>query len=274
MPPVEPERSRWWIPVVVIGGILLAIAGVLWLFASDVLGGKDEVSPTPVPVEVPNVVDMRVRQAEQTLLGEGFTLGDRISQPIEDPATQVAGTVVAQDPAAGEQAEKGSPVTLTVLVPPEAVTIPPTEGGTVEEAQAALEAAGFNVLGTQDQASDTIDVGFVVGTDPAAGTDQPFGSDVTILVSTGPGTVMVPDVVCSNLGQAKGRIQDAGLFPVVAPDTMPPNPLCPNGNKVVATDPAAGEQAQTGDQVLIYLPGPPPSPSGPTGGTGPTGPTA
>ena len=274
MPPVEPERSRWWIPVLVIGGILLAIAAVLWLFASDVLDGKDETSPTPVLVDVPNVVDMRVRDAETELLDQGLAVGDRINQVIEDPATQEAGTVVAQDPAAGEQVEEGTPVILTVLVAPDAVAIPPTEKLTPEAAQAALGAAGFNVVGTEEQASDTIDVGFVIGTDPAGGTDQPFGSDVTILVSTGPGTVTVPDVVCFNLGQAKARIQDAGLFPVVATDTMPPNPLCPNGNKVVATDPAAGEQAQTGDQVLIYLPGAPPSPTGPTGGTGPTGPTA
>ena len=178
--------------------------------------------------------------------------------------------VFDQDPSAGEEVAEGTPVTLTVLVAPDAVTIPPTEGKTPEDAQLELETAGFEVAGFEDQPSETVDVGFVVGTDPAAGTDAPFGSPVTILVSTGPGLVTVPDVVCFNLGQAKARIQDEGLFPVVAPDTMPPNPLCPNGNKVVDTDPGPNEQAQTGDQVLIYLPGPGPSPTGPTGPTGPT----
>ena len=272
MPPVEPEEgSRWWVPVIVIGIILLAIAALLWLFASDVLNGKEEVSPTPVLVQVPNVIGERVREAEQILLDEGLTVAeDRIEQPIEDPATQEPGMVFDQDPSAGEEVAEGTPVTLTVLVAPDAVTIPPTEGKTPEDAQAELETAGFEVAGFEDQPSETVDVGFVVGTDPAAGTDAPFGSPVTILVSTGPGVVTVPDVVCFNLGQAKARIQDEGLFPVVAPDTMPPNPLCPNGNKVVDTDPGPNEQAQTGDQVLIYLPGPEPSPTGPTGPTGPT----
>jgi serine/threonine-protein kinase len=271
MPPVEPEGSRWWIPVVVIGAILLAIAGLLWLFASDVLNGKEETSPTPVLVQVPNVIGERVREAEQILLDEGLTVAeDRIEMPIDDPATQEPGMVFDQDPSAGEEVAEGTPVTLTVLVAPDAVTIPPTEGKTPEDAQLELETAGFEVAGFEDQPSETVDVGFVVGTDPAAGTDAPFGSPVTILVSTGPGLVTVPDVVCFNLGQAKARIQDEGLFPVVAPDTMPPNPLCPNGNKVVDTDPGPNEQAQTGDQVLIYLPGPGPSPTGPTGPTGPT----
>lgn len=271
MPPVEPGGSRWWIPVVVIGLLLAAIGVVLWLFASNVLGGKDETSPTPTLVEVPNVVEMRVRDAEQTLLGEELKIApERISQVIEDPTTQEAGTVVAQDPAAGDQVEAGTEVTLTVLVAPDAVAIPLTEGRTPEDAQAALEAAGFNVLGTQDRASATIDVGKVIGTDPAAGTDQPFGSDVTILVSTGPGTVTVPDVVCFSYGQAKGKIQDADLVPVLAPETMPPNLLCSNGSKVVATDPAADTPVQPGSEVLIYLPGAAPSPTGPTGATGPT----
>ena len=272
MPPVEPEEgSRWWVPVIVIGIILLAIAALLWLFASDVLNGKEEVSPTPVLVQVPNVIGERVREAEQILLDEGLTVAeDRIEQPIEDPATQEPGMVFDQDPSAGEEVAEGTPVTLTVLVAPDAVTIPPTEGETPEDAQAALEAAGFTVAGLEDQASDTVDVGFVVGTDPAAGTDAPFGSPVTILVSTGPGVVTVPDVICYNLGQAKARISDAGLVPVVASETLPQNPLCPNGNKVVDTDPGPNEQAQTGDQVLIYLPGPEPSPTGPTGPTGPT----
>jgi serine/threonine-protein kinase len=160
-----------------------------------------------------------------------------------------------------------------VYVEPGEVTIPTVEGMSPEQAQAALEAAGFVVVGTEDQPSDTIDVGKVIDTDPPAGTSAEFGSDVMIIVSTGRGTVTVPDVICYNLGQAKARISDAGLVPVVASETLPPNPLCPNGNKVVDTDPGPNEQAQTGDQVLIYLPGPGPSPTGPTGGTGPTGPT-
>jgi serine/threonine-protein kinase len=106
--------------------------------------------------------------------------------------------------------------------------------------------------------------GDVVGTDPAAGTDAPFGSEITIFVSTGPGQRTVPDVVCFSLGQAKARIQDAGLEAAVADEQLPPNPLCPNGNKVVDTDPAANTQVEAGSPVLIYLPSSEP-PTGPTG---------
>ncbi|HSD48925.1 MAG TPA: protein kinase, partial [Actinomycetota bacterium] len=244
MPPPEPERSRWWIPVVVIGLILAAIALLLWLFASDILGGED-TSPTPTLVVVPSVVGDRVRVAEQTLVDAGLKVAEeRIEVPLDDPATQVPGTVIEQDPAADVEVTEGTAVTLTVLVAPDSVTIPPTERLSPDEAQAALEAAGFVVAGFEDQASDTVPEGDVVGTDPAAGADAQFGSEVTIFVSTGPGQRTVPDVVCFSLGQAKARIQDAGLEAVVADEQLPPNPLCPNGNKVVDTDPAANMQVE------------------------------
>ncbi|HEU4354422.1 MAG TPA: protein kinase, partial [Actinomycetota bacterium] len=249
MPPTEPERSRWWIPVLVIGLIVAAIALLLWLFASDILGG-DETSPTPTLVVVPSVVGDRVRVAEETLTGAGLTVADeRIEVPIDDPATQVPGTVIDQDPAADEEVVEGTAVTLTVLVAPDSVTIPPTERLSPDDARATLEAAGFVVAGFEDQPSDTVPEGDVVGTDPAAGADAPFGSEVTILVSTGAGQRAVPDVVCFSLGQAKGRIQDAGLVPVVADEQLPPNPLCPNGNKVVDTDPAPNTPVEAGSQV-------------------------
>ena len=236
LPPPEPERSRWWIPALVIGLLLAAIGVLLWLFASDILGGGPKSSPTPTLVEVPNVVGMRVRAAEQALLEAGLQVGERIDQPITDPATQRPGIVVDQDPPASEQVPKGTPVDLTVLVPPETVTIPPTEGMTVDEARALLESLGFVVAGTREEPS-SIEAGKVVGTDPPAGTPAPYRSEVTIVVSSGPAPVTVPDVVCFSLGQAKAKIQDAGLVPVVASETKPPNPLCPKGSKVVDTDP-------------------------------------
>lgn len=266
LPAPEPERPRRWIPVLVIGLLLAAIGVLLWLFASDILGGRPRPSPTPKLVEVPSIIGMRLRAAEETLRQAGLEVGERIEQPITDLTTQDPGVVVDQDPPAFEQVPEGTPVKLTVLVPPETVTIPPTEGMTVEEARAALEALRFVVAGIREEPS-TIEAGKVIGTEPPAGTPAPYRSEVTILVSSGPAPVTVPDVVCFSLGQAKAKLQDAGLVPVVASETKPPNPLCPHGNKVVDTDPDPFTPVQPGSQVLLYLPGPP-EPTGPTGPTG------
>jgi eukaryotic-like serine/threonine-protein kinase len=253
-PPAPPERrSRWWIPVVVIGLILAGIALVLWLFARS--GGEEN----PQQVTVPSVVNMKLKDAEAALTAKGLVIAEPTIK-VED-ATKTPGTVVAQDPKPGILVQEGTEVTLTVVKAPGPVAIPPVEGFTLAQAQTLLSQAGFQVT-SSEETSATVQQGQVIRTEPPSGTEADFGSTVNVVVSSGTGTVMVPDVVCSNLGQAKGRLQDAGLVPIVSTETQPPNPLCPNGNKVVSTDPAAGTEVDPGSQVTLFMPGEPsPSPS-------------
>lgn len=267
LPPPEPERSRWWVPALVLGGLLAAIGAVLWLFAGDVLGGRDRASPTPQLVQVPEVIGMRVRAAEEAIREAGLKVGERIEQPIVDLLAQEPWTVVDQDPAPSEQVPVGTPVTLTVLVPPETVTIPPTTGMTEGETRAALEALGFVVAGVREEPSGTIDVGRVIGTDPPAGTAAPYRSEVTIIVSTGPGSVIVPEVRCQSFSSAQNELVRAGLEPVISDEPVSINPACPLGNKVAQQDPPPGTEVAPGTRVVLY-PGASPSPTGPTGPTG------
>ncbi|HZD18228.1 MAG TPA: Stk1 family PASTA domain-containing Ser/Thr kinase [Actinomycetota bacterium] len=270
-PTYEPEleRGRWWVPVLVTLLILAILGGVLWYLANSLLSQDEE--PGTTLVAVPNVEGERLGRARSILEEQGLAVADPIvEQEIQDPATETPNTVVDQDPAADEQVPEGTEVTLTVLVPPGAVTIPSVEGLPPDQAQSALEAEGFVVAGFEDQASDTVDEGAVVGTDPPAGTEVEFGSEVTILVSTGPGTVLVPEVRCQSFNSAQNELTRAGLNPVISDETRPINPACPLGNKVAAQDPPPGTEAQSGDTVTLYR-GVATEPTGPTGPTGATG---
>lgn len=64
--------------------------------------------------------------------------------------------------------------------------IPDVTGQSASEAQSALEDAGFAVaISPNKVASDTVDAGAVVSTDPAAGTETPLGTTVTVTLSSG-----------------------------------------------------------------------------------------
>ena len=134
-----------------------------------------------------------------------------------------------------------------------------------------LTDAGFNVIPAEEASAD-VEAGMVTRTDPPEGTSAPSGSDVTMFVSTGAGTVTVQDVTCLSFGQAKKIIGDQGLVPVQSTETVPLNPACPHGNKVAAQDPAGQTPVDAGSTVTLF-PGSEESPA-PTGPTGPTGPTA
>jgi beta-lactam-binding protein with PASTA domain len=189
--------------------------------------------------------------------------------PAQDD-TQEPGTVVAQDPEADTEVDRGTIVNLTIVAQPNTVVIPNLQGATVEEAQAALLELGLEPAGPEEEASDSVDEGLVTRTDPAVGEEVDEATPVTIFVSTGPGTAIVPDVTCQSLGSAQGDIRDAGLIPVRSDETRPENPLCPNGTKVAAQEPAGGTEVEIGSQVIIFPPEEP-VPTAPTGPTGETG---
>ena len=58
----------------------------------------------------------------------------------------------------------------------------------------ARRASGFQVVATEDEASDTVAEGLVVDSNPAPGKLATVGSTVTVFVSTGPAPITVPDV--------------------------------------------------------------------------------
>ncbi|RDI49880.1 Stk1 family PASTA domain-containing Ser/Thr kinase [Nocardia mexicana] len=90
--------------------------------------------------------------------------------------------------------------------------VPPIAGMNTDRATVTLSDAGFDTT-IRNKASDTIPVGNVVGTDPAAGTRVVKGSTVAVLISSGKPQVpqFQPGDDVKTVQQA---IRDAGLKPV------------------------------------------------------------
>lgn len=260
-PPSEPRR-RNWIPLVVTLILIALLGGLLWFLAANLLSDNNQQGGTLVTV--PNVVGKSREQAEADLRDAGLTVGT-VTRVQPSGATQTPGTVLEQDPAANEKVDRQTPVNLTVVAQPEAVTIPDLQGQSVADAQAALIDLGLVPDGPKEEPSDTVDPGQVTRTDPAAGQDVDPGSSVTIFTSSGPQQVTVPLVTCQSFGSAQNQIERAGLQPAISDSKVAINPQCPHGNKVAQQDPAAGTAVAPGTTVTLF--------SGEEGATGPTGAT-
>ncbi len=272
LPPPEPERSRWWIPVLVTLLILGILAVVLWLLAQNLLNNDEPNQPTLV--DVPNVVGQKLNAARTTLENANLMVADPvIEEPAADHPDEEPGTVLAQDPTPDQgQVEEGTEITLTVVAQAEAVAIPDLSDQSLADAQQAIIDLGL-VPFTQDQASVDVTPGNVIATDPPAGQEVPPGSTVTILVSSGPGTVTVPQVTCLSFNAAQNQIRKAGLVPALSTEVVAINSACPLGNKVAQQDPAANTPVAEGSTVTLFA-GAESEPTGPTGPSGGTGPTA
>ncbi len=92
----------------------------------------------------------------------------------------------------------------------ELIEVRDVTGLTLEAARMQLEADGFRV-NEQFTQDDEVEIGNVIRTDPAAGTEAEFGSTVDVYVSVGSERFPVPAVVGMGEDAARRAIEDAGL---------------------------------------------------------------
>jgi eukaryotic-like serine/threonine-protein kinase len=208
------------------------------------------VTPTvgvePEPVTVPaNLVGMTQEEAEAAIVAAGLTVGE--VNPDEE-SDEEPGTVTATDPASGEQVPPGTAVNLAVARAPEQVAVPSVIGRSLEDAQAAIEAAGL-VLGNVESRESDRPQNEVLETDPAGGTEVDQGSTVNVAISAGQATVEVPDVTGQQQGAAEATLRQQG-FTVIAQ----PEEACDEDQGVVfAQNPEGGSEVNPGANVVIRV---------------------
>ncbi len=193
---------------------------------------------------VPAVTGEQLNLARTVLQNAGFTVG-----VIQVPSTQTSGIVIGENPGAGAKADKGSTVTVTVSSGPGKQAIPSVQGLSESKAKKAIEAAHLKVARVEPQSSSRWSSGDATGTDPGAGTSVPFGSSVTLFVSSGPAPKAVPDVTGQSQSDATSALDSAG-FKVSA--TTQTSTATTAGN-VISQDPGAGTTEPLGTTVTIVV---------------------
>lgn len=126
------------------------------------------------PIEVPDVVGDGQGEAAAELRAEGLTVevAEETVHSEED-----AGTVAGTSPEPGAELGRGDTVTLTISKGPELVAVPDVVDMSVDDAEQALEDAGFTVNVNQIFFGDTVWRQSVDGGDEA-----PRGSEITLWV--------------------------------------------------------------------------------------------
>lgn len=132
------------------------------------------------------------------------------------------GIILSQDPESGRSktvSDKGSKIVVELVCAAETVDdqkrllkVPDILNHEREEAISMVQDAGFTY--TLEQApSDSITKGYVISTDPVAGAAADEGSEIKIIISTGPETVMtkVPQLKGLSKESAIAKIESSNL---------------------------------------------------------------
>ncbi len=237
-----PERRRVW-PWVLLIIALLCLAG----------GGVAAYLLTrPTKVVVPPVTGEQFNTARTQLQNDSLSV-TQLSVTSQKPA----GLVIAQDPQAGAKVKENSNVALTVSTGPGNATVPPVVGETLAQAKSSIQIANLKVGRIEHQSSTSVAAGQVIGTSPLAGATPGVNTPVTIIVSTGPPPVKVPDVTSETVAQAKSTLEGPpGQFTVT---TISEITTSVTPGTVISQSPVGGSSVKPGTTVNLVVAKAPPT---------------
>ena len=134
------------------------------------------------------------------------------------------------------------------------VEIPDVQGMTVEQAQNALEDDGLEVeKKTKEEASDDVDEGKVIGTDPEIGESVKEGTKVTLIISKGSEKIEIEDYTGEDVDDVKRELEDAGIR-VVTEERDVASGDGVKENTIIDQDVEPGTKLGDGDTITLTIP--------------------
>ena len=238
-------RQRQWLPWWLMIVVPLLVIGGIWL-----LSQRTTSHTVPDVSTAPDVF-----AAKALLDKSGFTLGETFQ---EQSATAKEGAIIQQDPAAGQSAKEGTPVSIKVAVGAQKKAVPDLTGQTADQAKATLTAAGFQ-LGRPLNAAGDAATATIANQIPVPDSLEASGAAVDVVFNeTAVGGATAP-----------ATAPVTAPPPATAPVTPPPPATTPATTAAPGTTAAAAPATPSAPVPLPVPAGSPPvTPAIPTPGGG------
>jgi serine/threonine-protein kinase len=168
---------------------------------------------TPTMVPVPQVVGQQLNAAVELLNTAGLSFKTTYVTSNKAP-----GTVLTQDPAAATSVKLTTVVKLTVANSQSTISVPSVVGFSQTTAGSRITGSSLTVGSQTSACSQSVATGNIASQSPAAGTPVKSGAPVNLVVSNGPCTATVPDVIQETQTAASAAISATpGLTPSFTP---------------------------------------------------------
>ena len=229
---------------------------------------EDGNSSSANTVVMPNLLGKTMTEAKIELkeLGIDITL-----KGSESSSKYSAGQIMEQNIAEGTKVEVGSSVEVTIAgsgssgtsgsstssttadstssTSDTEVTVPNVVGKDEATARAAIEAAGLTVGTVTESSSDTVTSGLVISQTVAANTKTAKGTKVNLVLSSGPSSVKVTDVIGHEQSRAEKELTSAGFQVSVKQEYSAEV----RAGLVISTSPERGTSVAPGSTVTMTV---------------------
>ncbi len=148
--------------------------------------------------------------------------------------------------------------TLVFLLPKltevKEIEVPPVEGMSIVDAENTLKGEGFTIAEeTKTISSEEIPEGYVVKTDPQAGSTRKEGAEIVIYVSAGENSYVLEDLVGKDATVEGALLEEVhGLYVLKKAIEDKENKY--KAGEIIKTEPVAGTKLKEGDTVILYIP--------------------
>lgn len=238
----DPNHKKKVITAVVIG--VLVLIGAVVLLVMSLTGGTFKSTHS---------LESFVGMSYDEIQGSEEYDYEFIMQQEKTNETE-SGIVLSQIPEAGTKVLDGSQVTLVVAVTADDISVPNVYNLEQEMAIKALANEGLNNYTVTSVASDSVEEGRVVYTNPKAGDIVSADAQITVYVSSGPTTtqieqIQIPDVRGLTQESAKTFLSKMGFTNInfVTEDSMTAKGI------VLSQSPAAGTRMSANDTIKITI---------------------
>lgn len=133
------------------------------------------VAQAAADATVPDVVGKPLEAARLALVAAGL----EVAEPTSEPSRAAKGTVIKQNPAAGESAKQASIVRLVVAESP-SISVPKVTGSYLGKAKKTLQDAGLTVGTVRRVEHEELGQDYVLRQDPKPGAEVPPGTEVEL----------------------------------------------------------------------------------------------
>ncbi len=218
----KPILSPKWEKIVTIGGIIIAAALIVliilivgtimdWFSVSKTPGKNNNTSieEDGNKVEMVKIVGLTLDEATKLLneMGLGIQLtGTEVSDEYDE------GQIMSQSVKKGDMVEKNTTIKVVVCAGTEGFQLPKVTNLMQDEATKLLMSSPyFLVVSVSYEYSPTVEAMRVISVSPREGATVHSGDTVNLVISRGPESVEVPDVINMTESEARAALTAAGF---------------------------------------------------------------
>ncbi len=213
------RRRPWRRVLLVVPVVLVALGAAGWF------GYRAYVDAQPTSAPVPRVATLERDAAEAELAAAERSVEGGLDWEVvveeEHNEVVLAGFVIDQDPQTGTELDDGGTVRLLVSLGPPPRPVPDLFNRTEQEVRTDLDRGELTLGDVQEQHVEDVEAGRVI-TWSVAGQDRPAeapkGSEVDLVLSSGPAPRTVPPLEGAALDAARAALEELGLLVQVSED--------------------------------------------------------